>query len=403
MTSAGVRPFEGVKILDFTQVFAGPFGSYQLSLFGADVIKVEKPGGEDLRFAPPSPEWAERGAAPMWACVNANKRNLALDLKNPDAIAIVKRLAATSDVVMENFRPGVMERLGIGYAALAEVNPKLIYCAVSGFGHNGPECGTAAYDGKIQAMSGVMSLTGHAEMGPTRAGFAVADAIGGMTAAFAVASALYQRTHTGKGQFVDVAMLDAALTFLSPAVAEYTLAGHKQGQMGNQAVSRRPTANLFRVKDGYLLLAVNNDRQYDALLKGLDLEALRDDARFQTWDDRIANERELRAAIEAALASDDARTWERRLSEVGAPCASIWTIDEIVAHPQLEHRDVLQTIDSRFGPLTLVGPGFTLAHGGGRVDLEPPAPGADNDGVLAEAGFSPEEISAFKSSGAAVD
>ena len=402
MTTAGAQPFEGVKVLDFTQVFAGPFGSYQLSLFGADVVKVEKPGGEDLRFSPPAPDWAERGCAPMWACVNAGKRNLALDLKNPDAIRIVKRLAETADVVMENFRPGVMRRLGIGYEALAEINPRLIYCAVSGFGHAGPESETAAYDGKIQAMSGIMSLTGHAEMGPTRAGFAVADAIGGMTAAFAVAAALFQRTHTNQGQFVDVAMLDAALTFLSPAVAEYTLAGHKQRQMGNQAVSRRPTANLFRVKGGHLLLAVNNDRQYAALLKALGLEALDADPRFKTWDDRIAHEAELREAIEAVLASDDARTWEDRLSKAGAPCASIWTIDEIVTHPQLAHRDVLQTIDSRFGPLTLVGPGFTLAHGGGRIGGAPPAPGADNEAVLAEAGFSADEIAAFRGSGAAV-
>lgn len=401
MTAPGVRPFDGVKVLDFTQVFAGPFGSYQLALFGAEVTKVEKPGGEDMRFSPPAPEWAERGAAPMWACVNANKRNLALDLKHPDAIRVVKRLVGTADVVMENFRPGVMARLGIGYDDLKAINPRLIYCAVSGFGHTGPEMTTAAYDGKIQAMSGIMSITGHGEMGPTRAGFAVCDAIGGMTAAFAVASALYQRTHTGLGQFVDVAMLDAALTFISPAVAEFLMAGVKTRQMGNQAVSRRPTANLFKVKDGYFLLAVNNDKQYDALLGALGLEALADDPRFLTWDDRIANEADLRQEIEAALAADDARTWEKRLSAAGAPCASIWTIDEIVDHPQLRHRDVLQTVESRFGPLTLVGPGFRLAHGGGRIETGPPAPGEHNDEVLAEAGFSADEIASFRASGAA--
>ncbi|MEL0090998.1 MAG: CoA transferase, partial [Rhodospirillales bacterium] len=350
MTAPGARPFEGIKILDFTQVFAGPFGSYQLALLGADVIKVEKHGGEDMRFSPPAPDWAERGMAPMWACVNANKRNLALDLKNPEAIEVCRKLIAQSDVVMENFRPGVMERLGLGYDALTQINPRIIYCAVSGFGHNGPDSQTAAYDGKIQAMSGIMSLTGHEAMGPTRAGFAVCDAIGGMTAAFAVASALFQRTHTGKGQMVDVAMLDATLAFLSPAVAEYTVAGHKQRQMGNQAVSRRPTANLFRVKGGWLLLAVNNDRQYEALLRTLRLEHLKEDPRFKTWDDRLANEQALRTEIESVLASDDALGWEKRLTNGGAPCASIWTIDEIVKHRQLEHRDILQTIETRFGP-----------------------------------------------------
>ncbi len=395
MTAPGRRPFEGVRVLDFTQVFAGPFASYQLAMFGADVVKIEKPGGEDLRFSPPSPEWAARGMAPMWMCVNANKRNLALDLKRPEAIAAIMRLAETADVVMENFRPGVMARLGLGYDDFRKVNPNIIYCAVSGFGHTGPERETAAYDGKIQAMSGVMSLTGHPEMGPTRAGFAVCDAIGGMTAAFAVASALYQRKEMGQGQYVDVAMLDAALTFLSPAVVEYTVAGHKQRQMGNMAVSRRPTANLFRVKDGYLLLAVNNDRQYDALLKTLGLERLKEDPRFGTWEDRIANEADLRAELEAALASDDAQGWEARLSAGGAPCASIWTIDEIVTHPQLASRDVLQTVDSRFGPLAMVGPGFRLAHGGGRIDRPPPDPGEHNAEILAEAGFSPAEIAAL--------
>lgn len=400
MTTPGARPFDGVKVLDFTQVFAGPYGSYQLSLLGADVIKVERPGGEDMRFSPPAPEWAERGAAPMWACVNANKRNLALDLKQPDAIRILKRMAETTDVVMENFRPGVMAKLGIGYDDLKAINPRLIYCAVSGFGHTGPEMTTAAYDGKIQAMSGIMSITGHADKGPTRAGFAVCDAIGGMTAAFAVASALYQRTHTGTGQFVDVAMLDATLSFLSPAVAEYLMAGWQTRQMGNQAVSRRPTANLFKVRDGHLLLAVNNDRQYDALLSALGLEALDDDPRFKTWDDRIAHEADLREALEGKLAQDDAKGWEARLSAAGAPCASVWTIDEIVAHPQLAHRDVLQTVDSRFGVLKLVGPGFRLDHGGGRIDRPPPAVGEHNDEVLAEAGFGPAEIQAFKASGA---
>ena len=170
---------------------------------------------------------------------------------------------------MENFRPGVMDKLGIGYEALAAVNPRLIYCAISGFGQNGPERTTAAYDGMIQAMSGIMSVTGHAETGPTRAGFAVCDAIGGMTAAFAVSSALYQRTHTGRGQLVDVAMLDAALTFMTTYVTDFTVGGHVQGQLGNRAQSRLPTADVFKVKGGHLLLAVNNEKQFAALAKAI--------------------------------------------------------------------------------------------------------------------------------------
>src|SRR4249920_2424892 len=164
--------------------------------------------------------------APSFLAVNANKRSITLDLRRPEAVEIVKRLVTTADVVWENFRPGVMDKLGLGYDTLAKLNERLIYCAVSGFGHSGPEKTTAAFDGKLQAMSGIMSITGEPAGGPMRAGFAICDTIGGMTAALAVSSALYQRTHTGRGQFVDVAMLDAALAFLSSFVTDYTVGGH---------------------------------------------------------------------------------------------------------------------------------------------------------------------------------
>src|SRR5580698_6461802 len=235
------RPFANVHVLDFTQVLAGPYGSYQLALLGADVIKVERREGEDMRRTPLSREWADRGMAPAWLAINGNKRSLTLDLQKPAAVEIIKRLAAQADVVMENFRAGVMDRLGIGYAALSAINPRLIYCAISGFGQTGPASNEAGYDGKIQAMSGVMAITGHAEMGPTRAGFAVCDVLSGATGAFAISSALFQRTHTGKGQRLDVSMLESSLAFLTTQVADYTVAGHHQLQAGNQAVSRKVT------------------------------------------------------------------------------------------------------------------------------------------------------------------
>jgi crotonobetainyl-CoA:carnitine CoA-transferase CaiB-like acyl-CoA transferase len=389
------RPFEGVRILDFTQVLAGPYASFQLALLGADVIKVERRGGEDMRRTPLSREWADRNMASAFQAVNGNKRSLTLDLQKPAAIDIVRRLAAETDVVMENFRPGVMDKLGIGYAALSAINPKLIYCAISGFGQTGPERLGAGYDGKIQAMSGIMAITGHPEMGPTRAGFAVCDILSGMTAAFALSSALFQRTHTGRGQLVDVSMLEATLAFLSGQIADYTVAGHRQMQSGNQAVSRKPTANLFKAGGGYLLLAVNSEPQYRALMTAIGRADILDDPRFADWFLRQEHEAELRAIIEAALAATDARTWEARLNPAGAPSASIWRVEEVIDHPQIVARGVMQEVDTPYGKIRLMGSGFQLAHGGGRLDHAAPEAGAHTDSVLAAAGYTPDQIAAL--------
>ena len=390
------RPFEGVKILDFTQVLAGPYASYQLALLGADVIKVERREGEDMRRTPLSREWSERGLAPGWVAVNGNKRSLTLDLAKPEAIEIVRKLAGEADVVMENFRPGVMDKLGIGYAALSAINPRLIYCAVSGFGQTGPERNSAGYDGKMQAMSGIMSITGHEETGPTRAGFAVCDVLSGATAAFGVSSALFQRTHTGKGQLVDVSMLEASLAFLSGPIADFSVAGHRQQLSGNQAVSRKPTANLFRAGGSYLLLAVNNEKQYRALMTALDREDTLQDPRFVDWFARQDNESALRAIIEEALAKRSPREWEKILDAAGAPCASIWKVEEVIDHPQILARDAIQEIDTPYGHLRLAGSGFRLAHGGGRLDSMAPALGAHTDEVLSSLGYDERAIAELR-------
>ena len=386
------KPFAGVRILDFTRYLAGPYGTYQLALLGADVVKIESRGGDETRSQLVSPEWAERKMPPGFLAVNGNKRSITLDLRRPEAVEVVKRLVAKADVVWENFRPGVMDKLGVGYETLSSINSRLIYCAVSGFGHTGPERTTAAFDGKLQAMSGIMSITGEPAGGPMRAGFAICDTIGGMTAALAVASALYQRTHTGQGQFVDVAMLDAALAFIPGPVSEYTVAGIEQRQIGNGSVSRKPTANRFRARDGYIVLAVLTDKQFVSLMRTIGRPDALDDPRFKDWAARTDNVAALREVIESALASDDPKSWEARLTAADVPSACIWKIEEIVEHPQLKHRDVLQTVDSRYGPMRLVGAGFRLAHGSPGIDREPPTLGEHTDEILAEAGYAPAEV-----------
>ena len=392
------RPFAGTKILDFTQVLAGPYATFQLGLLGADIIKVERREGEDARRTPLSREWADRGLSPGWQAINGNKRSLTLDLQKPEAQDIVRKLATAADVVVENFRPGVMDRLGLGYEALATLNPALIWCSISGFGQTGPDRGEAGYDGKIQAMSGIMSITGDPATGPMRAGFAVCDVLTGMTAAFAISSALFQRTHTLKGQMVDVSMLEASLAFLSGPVADWTVASHKQFQSGNQAVSRRPTANLFKTRDGHILLAVNSEKQYRCLMTALGLETTFTDPRFIDWYTRLAHETDLRALIETALAADDAKSWEPRLNAAGAPAASIWRIEDIIEHPQIQARNVLQTIETAHGPLRFMGTGFQLAHGSGKLDKPAPELGKHTDTILADLGYSTDAIAALHES-----
>ena len=391
------RPFQGVRILDFTQVLAGPYASYQLSLLGAEVIKVERREGEDNRRTPLSREWADRGMAPGWQAINLNKRSLTLDLQKPEAKAIVARIAQRADVVMENFRPGVMDRLGLGYAALSEVNPRLIWCSVSGFGQTGPYRTEAGYDGRIQALSGIMAMTGHPGGDPLRAGFAVCDTLSGMTAAYAVAAALFQRTQTGRGQMIDVSMLDSSLAFLAPQVAEWTVAGHRQQPWGNQAVSRRATANLFRAGEGqHLLLAANTEKQYQALMRAIDRAEALEDPKLADWFLRNENAGHLRAIIEGALAADTPENWEERLNAAGVPCARVRRVDEIVEHPQVLARDALQEVETPWGRLRFATAGFRMAHGGAKLDRAAPALGADTDAVLAESGFGAAEIAAFR-------
>jgi len=390
------KPFAGVKILDFTRVLAGPYASYQLSLLGADVIKVESRTGDDMRFGSGANEWEKRGLAAPWIAVNAGKRSITLDLKKPKAIEVIKRLAAKADVVVENFRPGVMEGLGIGYETLRALNPKLIYCAVSGFGQVGPQRATAAFDGMIQAMSGLMSITGFESNGPTRVGFAGADVMSGATAAFGIASALYQRTHTGTGQLVDVAMIDAVMGYLAQQFTEHLITGRVHGQAANLSVTRKPTGDLFKTKDGWIVLAVMTDPQFQRLMKVLSREDALADPRFADWPKRIDNNTALHGIVEEAMLKETSATWTERFAKADVPAGRVLSIPETAQLDLFQHRTVLQSVETEHGPIKVIGSGFRLEHGGGSVERGPATLGQHSDEVLGEAGYSPAEIAEMR-------
>jgi crotonobetainyl-CoA:carnitine CoA-transferase CaiB-like acyl-CoA transferase len=390
------KPFTGVKVLDFTRVLAGPYGSYQLALLGADVIKVESREGDDMRFGSRANDWEKRGLAAPWVAVNSGKRSITLDLKKPKAIEVVKRLAAKADVVTENFRPGVMDKLGIGYETLKAINPRLIYCAVSGFGQVGPDRETAAFDGMIQAMSGLMSITGFPANGPTRVGFAGADVMSGATAAFGVASALFQRTHTGKGQLVDVAMIDAVMSYLAQQFTEHLMTGRVHGQGANLSVTRKPTGDLYKTRDGWMVLAVMTEPQFQRLMKTVGCETALPDPRFADWPKRIDNAKALHDIIEEALKKETSATWVERFAKADVPAGRVLSIPETAQLDLMQHRTVLQSVDTPHGPIKVVGSGFRLEHGGGSVERPPATLGQHTDEVLREAGYADADIAEMR-------
>ncbi|MCX7362246.1 MAG: CoA transferase [Alphaproteobacteria bacterium] len=391
------KPFTGVNVVDFTRVLAGPYGSYQLALLGADVIKVESREGDDMRFGNRSNDWEKRGLAAPWVAVNSGKRSITLDLKKPKAIEAIKRLIEKADVVIENFRPGVMANLGLGYETLRVLNPKLIYCAVSGFGQVGPLAKTAAFDGMIQAMSGLMSITGFEANGPTRVGFAGADVMSGATAAFGVASALYQRTHTGKGQLVDVAMIDAVMGYLAQQFTEHMMTGRVHGQSANLSVTRKPTGDLYKTKDGWIVLAVMTEPQFQRLMKTVGREEALTDPRFVNWPTRIDNTKALHDIIEEVLKQQTSAQWVERFAKDDIPAGRVLSIPETAQLDLFQHRTVLQDVQTEHGPIRVIGSGFRLEHGGGSVDRPPATLGQHTDEVLGEAGYTPAEIAEMRS------
>ncbi|MBA2813649.1 CoA transferase [Streptomyces sp. KM273126] len=394
---------EGVRILDLTNVLAGPFAGYQLALQGADVIKVEMPGSGDLaRQLGADRALGEELLGASFLAQNAGKRSLTLNLKNPDGREALLRAVREADVLLENFRPGVMDRLGVGWKTLRAENPRLVYCAISGFGQTGPLRDRPAYDQIIQGLSGMMSVTGTPETAPLRAGFPVADTLGGMAAAYAVAAALVRRGRTGEGAFVDVSMLESALTAMGWVTSNYLISGRVPHPMGNENFTAAPSGT-FRTADGHLNIAANRQQQFTTLCRLIGREDLTTDPRFTHPADRKTHRDALRDEVESGLAARPAAEWEEILSDAGVPAARVLSVQDALGLDHLAARGFVHDLpfpDGRERPLPVLGSPV-------RVDGEPtasPAPppllGEHTDDVLTELGYAATEITALREGGA---
>ena len=394
---------EGIRVLDLTNVLAGPFCAYQLALLGAEVIKVETPGSGDLaRQLGASPELSARLMGASFLAQNANKKSVTINLKSEAGKEAFRRLVATADVLVENFRPGVMNRLGVGYEDLKKVNPTLIFCAISGFGQEGPMRGAPAYDQIVQGLSGVMSITGDAESAPLRVGYPVCDSIGGITAAFAIASALVRQRSTGEGAFVDVSMLDSTLATMGWVVSNYLIAGQNPVPMGNDNFTAAPSG-AFRTADGLLNIAANKQEQFVALMRMIGLEDLIDDARFAHREDRKKHRAELTHEIEAALTSKSAEEWETLLNGAGVPAGRVLTVPGALSLDQVRERDLVEELDDfevLGKPLHLITAGYRLGDGGRRLRCPPPKLGEHTDEILGGIGYSDVEIATLREAAA---
>ncbi|KQW72745.1 CoA transferase [Ensifer sp. Root127] len=360
---------DGLRILDLTNVLAGPYCAYQLALLGADVIKVETPLGGDLaRQLGASAQLNAQGMGASFLAQNAGKRSITLDLKNETDKQHFLQLVATADALVENFRPGVMERLGFGYDTLKVIRPDLVYCAISGFGQDGPMRDNPAYDQIIQGLSGIMSITGTTETAPLRVGYPVADTLGGLFGAFAVVSALLRRSRSGEGAFLDVSMLECTLSALGWPVSNYLISGVEPAAMGNENMTAAPSGS-FITGDGLLNIAANKQEQFVALCDEIGRPELANDPRFEKRDERKRRRGELKLLIEQALAQAPAVEWERRFNRRGIPAGRILAIPQILAEDQVIGRKLMTTFPESEGADRL-----TVVRGGFLVDGEPPVP-----------------------------
>ena len=396
---------DGIRVLDFTQVLAGPYCTQQLALLGADVVKVEnRISGDQARQTLPAtdPHLDALGCSPLFLAVNTGKRSLTLDLKHRRAGAVVRRLAASADVLVENFKAGTMDRLGFGYGAMSAVNPKLIYCSISGYGQTGPRSPAAAYDAAIQAASGMMSVTGTPDSGPIKTGYWTIDMATATQACFAISASLYRRERTGEGDYLDLSMLDTAAGIMAPNLAIYATNGTAPSPSGNRSQTGNPVADVYPASDGHVMIAAATQNQFLSLAKLLGREDLTVDPRFVTLSDRIANAETLRTLLGDAFSRERAAIWEERLMEAGIPAARVSTVPQVWhENAQLIHRGTFRTVPRQ----RTVGEGDwpyvdVAFHSTREVDRTPhPAPllGEHTDEILAESEFSPTEIAELRS------
>jgi crotonobetainyl-CoA:carnitine CoA-transferase CaiB-like acyl-CoA transferase len=388
---------QGVRVLDLTNVLAGPFATLHLALLGAEVIKIERPGSGDLaRKLGTLSELNEQLMGTSFLAQNSNKKSVTLNTKSPEGKEIFLKLVNDADVLVENFRPGVMERLGLSYDILKEINPGLIYCAISGFGQTGPDAHKPAYDQIIQGLSGEMAVNGDERLNPLRAGFPVCDSVGGLNGAFAIMAALYHRERTGEGQFIDIAMLDSIMPLMGWVAANLLIAKQQPVPMGNDNFTAAPSG-VFRTKDGHINIAANKQEQWESVCDALDLPELKTDTRFQKRDVRKQNRKELTPVLEAKLAERGTKEWVELLNASDVPSGAILNLEDALQQPQIKHRETLKDV-----PVEGVGtiPLFTLTakfeQTPGDITSPPPRLSAHTAEVLAGIGITKDELAILK-------
>ncbi|PLW75988.1 CaiB/BaiF CoA transferase family protein [Cohaesibacter celericrescens] len=394
-----IKPLEGIRILDLTNVLAGPFCCHQLVHMGADVIKVEAAGRGDLaRQLGADTELNAKSMGVSFLAQNAGKKSVTVNLKHSEGKKLFEKLVATADVLVENFRPGVMSRLGVGYEALKAIKPDLIYCAISGFGQDGPWVHRPAYDQIIQGASGVMSITGDSNSAPLRVGYPVADSVGGMTAAFAIAAALNAKP---RGAFLDVSMLESVLATMGWVVSNHLIAGVEPTANGNENPTSAPSGT-FAAKDSLINISANKDEQWVLLTDHLGLQILRDQPDYATREDRKKNRLALKAALETVLLTRSAREWARDLNNIGVPAGAVLSVPEVLGMPQIAERGFLHPFANVPGvgrDIEVVTTGIKLDGEALHVDTPPPELGQDNAEIWTELGLSSDELARLKKEG----